>query len=95
MDRRLPAYSSHRSPSPTGDFSPIEGRCWCPPNQDGKARRPPFRLFKAAAEAMARAGILNSTTPVMSYRCHGCKQTLIYTAADLGLASPVLRGMSS
>lgn len=93
---RLPAGYSHRlSPLPTADLQPVERRCQCPPGPSGEGRRPPLRFYSKSAEAVARAGILASSTPLLSYRCHGCKQYTILTAADLGLARPMLRLASS
>ena len=94
---RLPAgYSPRPSPPPTADFVSIERRCFCPPDSQGVlGRRPPIRVFAAAAAAIQRSGLLHSTTPIASFRCNGCKRIIVYTAADLGFASPALRAMSS
>ena len=80
---------------PTADLQPVERRCQCPPGPSGEGRRPPLRVYAKSVDAVARAGILASSTPLLSYRCHGCKQYTILTAGDLGLARPALRLASS
>lgn len=69
------------------DLLGIERRCQCRVhNPDGKlGRHPPLRFFYAAVEAVARSGILASSTPVMSYRCPTCKSYLYLTAGDCHL----------
>ena len=64
--------------STTGDLLALTSKCRC-----GGSRRPPIRLFTSAVEAIARAGILASSTPVESFRCQGCKQQVVYTAGEL------------
>lgn len=95
MGHRPLGHSPLRFPPPTADLAPVERRCQCPPGPSGDGRRPPLRFYTKSAEVVARAGILASSTPLLSYRCHGCKQYTILTAGDLGLARPALRAMSS
>lgn len=70
------------------DFLPITRRCQCPTETpDGKrGRLPPLRIYGPAAEAIAKSGILASSTPFESYRCGKCKGQMVYTAGDCHLA---------
>lgn len=50
-----------------------------------EGRTPPIRFFAATVEAIRKAGILASSTPVESFRCGKCKTIVIYTAGDIGM----------
>lgn len=91
MGRPQPVFSSPVSRSAIGDYRLVERRCDCPEG----GRRQPLGISAAAAKAIARAGVFNSSTPVLSVRCKGCKQILQMTAGDLGMADAHLRVWSS
>lgn len=69
------------------DLMAVNRRCQCRVEHEGiKGRRPPIRIYGPTADAIARAGVVATSTPFGTYRCPTCKGVLFLTVGDVHLA---------